>query len=353
MKLTIKIMASMLLAATVCAQAQVPKGGEVRRRTSAGTQARNADKGVSKRMEGHFTQNHAHDAALEYSRDIYRSLDLSKPVNAALYYPEDVIDGRRNMFRIMLDLVADGKIPAYEYLDGREVFTDAYRVKPAEMLQRFGIEAKSSGSGRVTLDENDVPAGSVRNYYIVEKWEFDRNSNEMKTRVEAICPVLARSGEFGDEMRYPMFWVRFSDLRPYLADSFVFTDDDNNLEKYTLDDFFTLRLYDGDIYKTKNLRNLSMNELYPDPDDLRQAQDSIDRRLNSYGKNRWVPTREEYLAQKEKQKADEEQAEAIPERTTVVSSKSDARPRTKKYKKPKGTSSGNRNAVRSVRRRKR
>lgn len=352
MKLTINILAALLIAGTACGSAQVKRGGEVRRRT-AQSQTRHSE-GVSKRMEEHFIQSRAHDAALEYSRDIYRSLDLAKPVNAALYYPEDVIDGRENLFRVMLGLVVDGRIPAYEYLDGREVFTDAYRVKPAEMLQRFGIEATTSAQGRVSLQENDVPAGNVRNYYIVEKWEFDRNSNEMKTRVEAICPVLARVGEFGDEMRYPMFWVRFSDLRPYLADKFVFTDDDNNLEKYTLDDFFTLRLYDGDIYKTKNLRNLSMNELFPDPDDLKQAQDSIDNRLNSYGKNRWVPTREEYLAEQEKLKAEKEGEEAIPERTTVVSSKSSAKPRTKKYRKPKGTSGeGNRNAVRSVRRRKR
>ena len=47
---------------------------------------------------------------------------------------------------------------------------------------------------------------------------------------------------------------------------YVFTDDDNNLPRYTYDDFFTLNLYKGNIYKTRNLRNRSMAQLYPDPE---------------------------------------------------------------------------------------
>ena len=61
----------------------------------------------------------------------------------------------------------------------------------------------------------------------------------------------------------------------------MFLSDDNNLPQYSIDDYFNLGMYDGDIYKTRNLRNLSMMQMFPDPDDLARAQDSIDNRLKT------------------------------------------------------------------------
>ncbi len=357
--------------------AQVESGGTVRRRTDRDKKKESEKPGVTDRMQGFFEQKGPHDADLSYMREIYRSLDLTKDSNTPLYYPEDVVDGQQNLFRIILGLVVDGKVPAYEYLDGREVFTDQYKVNVAEMLDRFGIyyqNAKGSTekNPNFQIEEADVPTGQVLNYYILEKWEFDRRSNRMKTRVEAICPVLNRTGDFGGEARYPMFWVKYDQIRPWLAQQYVFLSDDNNLPQYSIDDYFNLGMYDGEIYKTRNLRNLSMMQMYPDPDDLKRAQDSIDNRLKNYGKDMWVPTREEYLAKKER---DEEAAKAIaagdsiPDRTVVKadddsekksgrSKRTTTRKRSSTKKKPKvssgGSSSGaNSSAAKSVRRRKR
>ncbi len=306
-------------------------------------------------------------------REIYRQLDLTKPENTPLYYPEDVVDGQKNLFRIILGLVVDGKLPAYEYLDGREVFTDEYKVNVAEMLDRFGIyyqqgKGSTERNPKYVIEEADVPTGQVLNYYILEKWEFDRRSNRMKTRVVAICPVLNRSSDFGGEAKYPMFWVKYDQIRPHLAQQYVFLSDDNNLAQYSIDDYFNLGMYKGDIYKTRNLRNLSMMQMYPDPDDLARAQDSIDNRLRNYGKDMWVPTREEYLEQKEREEAIAKaiaEGDTIPDRTVVSdkvteTKKSKARKSTRKRanRKPKvssggGNSSGpNSNAAKSVRRRK-
>ena len=61
-----------------------------------------------------------------------------------------------------------------------------------------------------------------------------------------------------------MFWVKLDALRPVsLLRQYIFVDDDNNLPKCTYDDFFTLNMYDGDIYKTRNLKNKSMVQKYP------------------------------------------------------------------------------------------
>ncbi len=359
----------------VAGVAQVENAGGVRKRS--GRDKKNTENkagAVTDRMQGFFTTREPHDADLAYMREIYRQLDLSKPENMPLYYPEDIIDGQKNLFRLILDLVVDGSVPAYEYLDGREIFSDQYKVNVADMLDRFGIyyttgRGSTERNPKFVIEEADVPTGQVLNYYIIEKWEFDRRSNRMKTRVEAICPVLNRASDFGGESKYPMFWVRYDQLRPHLASQYVFLSDDNNLPQYSIDDYFNLGMYDGEIYKTRNLRNLSMMQMYPDPDDLSRAQDSIDNRLRSYGKDMWVPTREEYLAQKEREEAIAAALAAgdtIPDRTVVdaksvtETKKARSRKSTRKRaaRKPKVSSGGsgsnapNSSAAKSVRRRK-
>lgn len=371
MKLNRKILPSLVMTAIFTAAiAQVESGGGVRRRAEGerNKKENQANPGVSDRMAGFFEKKEAHEADLEYMRQIYRLIDLEKPANTPLYFPEDVIDGQENLFRLMFRLVTEGKIPAYEYLDGREIFTDKYKVNVGEMLDRFDIYY-TSGQGsternpKFVIEESDVPSGQVNAYYIIEKWEFDRRTNQMKTRVEAICPVLTRIGDFGGEARYPMFWIKFDALRPYLSQQYIFLDNDNNLARYNLDDYFNLGMYDGEIYKTQNLKNLSMVQMYPDEDDLRRAQDSIDNRLKSYGKEVWVPTREEYLAQKA---AEEERArlaaegDTIADRVVLVASNDKEPKRTtkkrastkSKVKQPKASSNSNANAAKSVRRRK-
>ena len=366
----------------VGAVAQVENAGGVRKRSERDKKKTEAEgPKVTDRMQGFYEAKDPHDADLAYMRQIYRQIDLTKDANTPLYFPEDVVDGQENLFRIILGQVVDGKLPAYEYLDGREVFTDQYKINVADMLDRFGIyytpaKGSTEKNPKFQIEEADVPTGQVLNYYIIEKWEFDRRSNRMQTRVEAICPVLNRSGDFGGEARYPMFWVKFDALRPYLAQQYIFLNDDNNLPQYSLDDYFNMGMYDGEIYKTRNLRNLSMAQMYPDPDDMKRAQDSIDNRLKTFGKDLWVPTREEYLAQKEKQEATEAAKAAddenLPERTvvdetakeepkaTAKTSTSKRKSTTKKRAKPKvksssSSSSGqaNSNATKSVRRRKR
>lgn len=367
-----------IFAVTVSMQvsAQVENVGEVRRHTEKDAKEKVTGPVVSERMKESLHTKKAHDADMKYMREVYRRLDLTKGTNAALYYPEDIIDGNENLFRIMMRLVTEGSVPAYEYLDGREIFTDQYRVNVADMLERFGIYAqKAKGSidrnPKFVIEEADVPTTQVLDYYIIEKWEFDNRSNRMKTFVEAICPVLNRSGDFGGDARYPMFWIKFEDIRPYLISQNVFLSDDNNIPRYSLDDFFNLGLYEGEIYKTRNLRNLSLAQMFPDEDDRKRAADSIDHRLRTYGKDLWVPSREEYLATKEKKQTEAKtESDSIPERTIVTSSddlpatSSRAKKKSSKSKTVKKSSgknadissksgSSSRSAARSVRRRKR
>lgn len=246
------------------------------------------------------------DASMKYMRVIYRELDLqNEDANAPLYFPEDLVDGQENLFRIMFRLFAENKVPAYQILDGREEFTEENRAKMSDVIERFGLYGKpakgySEKNPVYEFAPVDVPTNEVLAYYIIERWEFDNRTNRMRTVVEAICPVVVRDDSYAIAGKTPMFWMKMSDLKPYLQAQYIFTDDDNNLASHTYDDFFTLNLYKGDIYKTRNLRNRTLQQIVgDDPDDLKRAQDSIQNRLEHYADNLWVPTREEIARQRE------------------------------------------------------
>lgn len=329
---------------------------------------------VTERMQAFYddSDNTISDADRQWMRIIYRDLNLDNDKNAALYYPEDIVDDQENLFRIIMRLLANGQIKAYEYLDGREIFNEENEINVGDMLNRFSImytDAKGSTAKapRYTIHPSDVPTNEVLSYYLIEQWEFDTRNNKTKTIVQAICPVLHRSGDFGGEaVRYPMFWVKFNDIRPWLAQQQIFIDDDNNLPTSTYDDFFTLNLYEGDIYKTRNLKNKSMTQLYPEEDARKAAQDSIQNRLTSFDQQIWVPDREDVIASKSKNKKSKSEAvseddgdnnenveateeDDTPKRSTKRSTK---KPTTTKVKETKVKSNSSSNAARSVRRRK-
>ncbi len=297
---------SLIIAAGVFAQDTTSSSSSVvRRRLGERPGAKSETPGVTTRMQSHFEETPVDDSELQWMRVMYRELDLTKDENGALYYPDEPVEGQENLFRIILGRMADGSLTAYEYLDGREAFTDNYKVKMRDVLDRFHIlYSDSKGSTeknpKFTIEESDVPTSEVLSYYIIEKWVFDRRTNRMRNHIEAVCPVLHRSGDFGGEaIRYPMFWVKYDDLRPFLTTQTIFTADDNNLATCTYDDFFQLGLYKGDIYKTRNLKNKSLMQIHPDPDELAHARDSIQQRLDSYEKKLWVPSLDELAERRE------------------------------------------------------
>ncbi|MCH5232475.1 MAG: gliding motility protein GldN [Muribaculaceae bacterium] len=321
---------------------QVESAGVVKKRVSGEKKETPANTELSGKMQTIYGTKLASDADISYQKRVYRKLDLNKEKNAALNFPEEVTDNQGNLMSILYNLVVEGKVPAYEYLDGREIFTDDYKINVSDMKERFELG-------------DEVPSSQISAYYIIENWEFDNRSNAMTTSLEALCPIIERYSDFGDRLPYPMFWIRYADIRPFLMNVFVAADDENDLQKYSLNDYFTLRLYDGEIYKTKNNRNLTLAQMYPDEDDLKHAQDSIDAKLINYGKDQWVPTREEYLAGKEESRKFQQKetvvdsAKEIPERKSVSS-----RSKKKSTKKIKNLNSNSVNsaAEKSVRRRK-
>lgn len=250
---------------------------------------------------------------------VYRELDLNKEANASLYFPVDPMDGMTNLFRVIIDAFAKGDLKAYEYLDGREVFSEKYEVKPKDIFDKFQIyyqtkPASQRGKPDVfEIDESDVPCSEVLSYYIKERWEFDQKHSKYQARIICICPVLHRAGDFGgDAVKYPMFWLNYEDLRPFLRDHLIVNQGMNTAARYTMEEFFNLGQYDGTIYKEQNLRGLSLMQQYPVPQQLEAEQKRLDEELRSFKDSIWVDDSKpesEPVAKKSKGKAKESAAE--------------------------------------------
>ena len=290
---------------------------QVTRRTGGDARKKDKSEGptITDRQQSFFEVKEPSDADLQWMKVIYREVDLMKGKNAALYYPEMPNEDGENLYFIIMRLLARNQISAYDYQD--EIFNEDHKIDVGEMFDNYSIyytEAKGSTDKNkiYEFEPADIRANQCLSYYIIEKWEFDTRSNQMKARVEALCPVLHQEDDWsGETGRYPMFWVKLNDIRPYLAQQYVFTDDDNNLPRYSIDDFFKLNMYTGEIIKTKNLRNQGLKQMYPDnPEAYKHAQDSIEQRLRRFNQDLWVPPLEVLQARAEAEEQAEAEAEA-------------------------------------------
>jgi gliding motility associated protien GldN len=223
-----------------------------------------------------------------WKRDIYRTLDLTKEKNAALYYPVEPLGDRVNLFTLIVRLVADGKVPAYEYRsDGNELFTEDNKYKVTDMLDKFYIYYEDKG-GKLTIADSDIPSGEVLSYFIKESSFYDQRTATYATRVTAICPVLHRSGDFGSDVtKYPMFWLNYDEVSPYFGMTPLMTSSYNNVSNMSIDDYFVRSLYEGEIYKTANLQNKLLAQYCPNDTAMKAEQQRIEKELVTFENKLW------------------------------------------------------------------
>ena len=229
---------------------------------------------------------------LIWTREIYRTIDLTDGVNGALYYPTEAIGDRMNLFSTIFKLLGSKKISAYEYqLDGIERLTPQAEVSFKDILDRFDIyyqekKLRNRQDSVLVIDPSDVPSADVLGYFIKEVWYFDQRTSSYGSMVTAICPVMHRSEAFSTEkVKLPMFWINFQDLAPYLSGTQVMASDFNHTMNRSNDDFVTYKRYKGDIYKTTNLQNLSLAHYCDTDSAMVKEQQRIENELVQFEKN--------------------------------------------------------------------
>lgn len=229
------------------------------------------------------------DEDVVWRRDIYRELDLNNETNAALYYPVEPKGNQMNLFTTIFRLMMTGKITVFQYrMDGNESFAAADRVDPKSFLDNYHIYYEKQANGRIKLDNSDIPSREVKSYYIKESSFFDQRSATFHTKVLALCPIMTREDDFGDGgTRYPLFWVKYDDLAPYLTRQQVMTSNLNNAVVMSIDDYFARNQYKGKIYKTNNLLGRTLSQYCTTDSAMAKEQKRIEAELVAFEKNIW------------------------------------------------------------------
>ena len=224
-----------------------------------------------------------------WRRDIYREINLNDEANSGLYYPVQPQGKQMNLFTYIFKLAQNGYIPVYEYSianDGNDDFSDASKVDLKTVLDNYHIFYEEA-DGKLKIDNSDIPSQEVTKYFLKESAYYDQSNATFHIKPLALCPVMLREDDFGGEAtQYPLFWVKYSDLEPYLSRQTIMTSNVNNAAVMSMDDYFTLNKYQGKIYKTNNMLGKTLAQICEgDTTKLTAEQKRIEAELKTFEQN--------------------------------------------------------------------
>lgn len=240
---------------------------------------------VTLRQQSFPTDLPAEDENIEWQRDIYREINLMVDENVGLYCPQEPTENQQGLFTEVFNLALEKAIPIYRYnIDGNEVFNDIAKANIKDVLINNHIFYQEE-DGHILVDKDDIPATEVMFYFVKEGIYYDVTNSTFRRRVKAICPVLIENDDFTDEpTRYPLFWVRYKDLEPYLKDITIIPNYNNRATVISMADYFTRNLYKGDIYKVSNALGRTLRQMVDSDSALKVVQQHIEKDIRQIRK---------------------------------------------------------------------
>ena len=343
----------MMAGFTACLYAQ-PAKRRVTTSNAAAKRGATSKKAESDRAALMFPVKQSMPEDVVWKRDVYRTLDLTKDANAPLYYPVEPRGRQVNLFTYVFHLMLSGRVDAYTYkLDGVESFDKKDKMEVRDVLDRYRIYYEEK-DGKFVVENNDVPSAEVTRYYIKESVYLDQRTGTFSTKVTAICPVLMRGADdFGGEATpYPLFWLNYDEIAPWLSRLPVMASNLNNVTNMTVDDYFAMNRYDGKIYKTNNMQGLALANYCKTDSAMVKEQKRIEKEIFDFEEGVWG-----HMSKEDSIKAAREDSIRIAKegtKTRKQSARRSSRGGSSSVKAPKQKSSGGGSAPRvSVRRQRR
>lgn len=218
-----------------------------------------AQKGLTLRQQNFPGSERMEEETIEWQQILYREVNLTAKENAALYSGADQEEELTGLFAQIFDMVMNGGIKIYKYnIDGAEKMTQRFETDAKGFLEDFHIEYTTDSLGNIQLNNSDIPYADVTMFYLKETVYYNVCNSSFRRKVLALCPVMVIEDEFSDEpVRYPLFWVRYSDIEKKLKTIYFRPDAQNVALSMTMNDFFALGRYEGKIYKVNGQQSLN------------------------------------------------------------------------------------------------
>jgi gliding motility associated protien GldN len=198
---------------------------------------------------------HIREDDILWKKRVWREIDTREKQNVAFRYAGDENSGGGMFIEILIDALKTGKIKGYKQFDDR--FTTLMNKEDimesvAGKTDTVMITNPIDNTEEQKITHRDFDPTAIRKYRIKEDWIFDRNQGQMVVRIIGLAPV---KDIYGDDGIYrgsqAMFWLYYPDIRNLLAQYEVYNPQ-NDIARYTWDEFFESRQFSSKITKVSN-----------------------------------------------------------------------------------------------------
>jgi gliding motility associated protien GldN len=198
---------------------------------------------------------HIREDDILWKKRVWREIDTREKQNVAFRYMGDESTGGGMFIEILIDAIKRGKVKAYSNFDDRFTQVLSKEQMMEQLIQKpdtLTLTDPITGAEFQKIVNHDFNPESITKYRIKEDWIFDRNEGRMVVRIVGLAPVKDVLGEAGDYRgSQALFWLYYPDIRGLLAQYEVFNPE-NDLARYTWDEFFESRQFSSKITKVSN-----------------------------------------------------------------------------------------------------
>ena len=234
------------------------------------------------------------EADVMWSKRLWRVLDLREKMNLPLYYPLEILPGRRSLYSVIQKGVFAGKISkVYDY----DVFTNEFgaALPSQEAINRMTetIEVKDSAGGplldasgkQVTIQDTLRP-DRIAQYWIKEDWFFDKQRSILDVRIIAIAPVIETGDPATDRFSYkPLFWLYYPDCRNIFSGYKAFNPY-NDTSGINFDALFQKRFFSSYIRQESNVYGRPISS-YAQGDEALLEAERIKEQIFKFEEDLW------------------------------------------------------------------
>jgi gliding motility associated protien GldN len=228
------------------------------------------------------------EADVMWAKDIWRIVDLNERQNFPFYFPIEKRPNQLNLFNVLLAGIDSNKITAYksddliwnDTLTKKQVFN---KVVLSDSINVYYADEFGNEYVKTQFMSDTLSGEYIGQYWIKEKWFFDKQRSVMDVRIIAICPVKY---DVSKEMLIPLFWINYSDARNWLS-QFQTINSKNISEQRTFDELFIKRKFVSVIKKESNMYDREIEEYVNNVKEFLQESERIKEFIRNFEADRW------------------------------------------------------------------
>lgn len=203
-----------------------------------------------------------------WEKRIWQVIDAREKMNLPFQYNVEDESGVNQLFiNILVNAVKNGEVQAFNPIDDRFTTPMTYE----EIQSKVSGEERQvrsidpvTGEEKMVTTRDDFDPRTIVQYKIKEVWVIDKEASALKVRILGIAPMVSRLNEDGSlRASIPLFWVYYPDLRPVLAKTDVFNQN-NDAASMSWEDLFEMRFFTSFVVKENNVYNREIKDYIKD-----------------------------------------------------------------------------------------